>query len=75
MTLDDIVAGVNNLSRGESALWKHPNIKELIFVTTNTNIQMAAKGLNSLMFGNIQAEIFETREEALEYIHVKMTEG
>ncbi len=73
-TLDDIVAGVNNLSRGEAALWMHPNIQELIFVTTNITIQMAAKGLNSPMFGSIQAKLFETREEALAYIHVKIAE-
>ena len=73
-TLDDIVVGVNKLSRGTAALWKHPNILDLIFVTDDATIQMAAKGLDSLMFGNIEAKIFETREEALEYIRVKIGE-
>jgi predicted NBD/HSP70 family sugar kinase len=74
-SLDDIILGANKWARGQEPLWKHPNLQELIFVTTNATVRLAAKGLNSLTFGNIQAKVFETQEEALDYCRAKIAKG
>ncbi len=81
-SLDELVVGSNFAARGQhitdtrgqSPLWKHPNIKELIFVTDKRLIKLAVMGLDSLAFGNIQAKAFETQEEALAYARARIAE-
>lgn len=83
LSLDDVILaanfgarGQNNSAKGQHGpVWKHPNIQELIFVTNKKLVNLAVRGLDSLMFGNIQAKVFYTQEEALEYIRVKIAGG
>jgi hypothetical protein len=49
------------------ALFKHPNIREALLVTQSPVASLAAKGLNSPIFGNARLTIFKTLKEALEY--------
>ena len=75
LALDDIVLGSNRMARGHEPLWQHPNLLELIFISANTLFRLAAKGLDSLTFGNLKTMIFETQEEALAYCRAKIAEG
>lgn len=83
LSLDDVILAANFGARGQNTsangkhgpVWKHPNIRELIFVTDKKLVNLAVRGLDSLMFGNIQAKVFYTQEEALEYIRVKIAGG
>lgn len=67
-SLDDIIRGTNTATLTQDAVWKHPNIKKLIFVSPKRIIHLAAKGLNSASFGSLQAYIFNTVDEAIMWI-------
>ena len=83
LSLEDIVLAANIGARGpnteamnqEIPLWKHPNIQEMVFVTTRPILTLAAKGLDSLAFGNIKTKTFATQEEALGYIRARVAES
>lgn len=85
LSLDDLVLGTNAGARGhkigtkgqagEVPAFKHPNLQGLIFVSPKKLVKLAIKGMDSLMFGNIQAATFETLEEALAYTRDRIAEG
>jgi hypothetical protein len=85
LSLDDLVLGTNVGARGhnigtmdqagEVPAFKHPNLQGLIFVTSKKLVKLALKGMDSLVFGNIQAAVFETLEEALAYTRDRIAEG
>lgn len=72
MSLDDIVSASNFGSRREDALWRHPMIATLVFVTPNKLAQAAAKGLGSVAFGNIPVKTFNTCDDALAWIQAEL---
>ncbi len=74
MRLDDIILGANIGAGGQAPLWQHPNVQEVIFVTTKAIVKLAIQGLDSLPFGNTQAKAFETQEEALAYARTRIAE-
>lgn len=47
----------------------HPKVKQLIVLTNDPIIQMAASGLDNDAFGNIVVPVFRTMDEAITYIH------
>jgi hypothetical protein len=65
--VQDILSGSNEASRSERPLLKHPNIRETLVVSTSDLVKMAARGMNSPIFGNIALKVFDTLEEALTY--------
>ena len=64
---NDLLAGTNLATRGSSAVLKHPNVRENLVITTSSMLKLAAKGLNSVTFGNIDVKVFDSVEEALAY--------
>ena len=75
LSLNDIIVGANIGARSNVPLWKHPNLKEVIFVVSNATVKLAIKGLDSMPFGNIQAKAFGTQKEALDYCRTRIAEG
>lgn len=73
--LQDILSGSNEASRSERPLLKHPNIRETLVVSTSDLVKMAARGMNSPIFGNIALKVFDTLEEALAYCRQQDPEG
>ncbi|MBN2146778.1 MAG: hypothetical protein JW726_05295 [Anaerolineales bacterium] len=67
-TIRDMVDAANSLTRGRGSTWKHPNLKEIMFVSTNSTIRLAAQGLSSPVFGGFQIKVFQTLEDALVYV-------
>ena len=53
----------------------HPHVKELIIVTQAKMEELAAKGLNSDIFGNVPISVFETMEDAVAYARSRLAEG
>ncbi len=62
--LDDVILGANLATR-LTAFTKHPKLRRSIFVTTSKMIALAARGLNSPVFGNRQVYVCDTVEEAI----------
>ncbi len=73
VTMEDILQGSNRGGRGESAIWHHPRIRQTIFISDSKIIQLAARGMNSFSFGNLNIPVFPTLEEALVYIRQELS--
>lgn len=67
-TIDDAIVTANIGARGDDPIWKHPNIRDIIWVTTNRLARLGIKGLESEIFGNLSHITFDTMEEALAYV-------
>ena len=65
--LEQLISSASMMTRGERPLWKHPMIRQTVIVSNASMIQLAAKGLNSDIFGNIAVKVFGTTEEAVDY--------
>lgn len=64
--LDDVILSAS-LGTRQTQFLRHPKIREAILVTRSKLVALAAKGLDSLTFGNAKIKVFETRDEALAY--------
>jgi hypothetical protein len=66
LSIDDITLGSNRAAReGHNPLWHDPRIKQIVFVSTNKAVHLAAKGVNTLPFGFSNVKVFNTLDEAL----------
>jgi hypothetical protein len=73
--LNTIISGANFASRGIGAIFHHPSILQVVFVTTSKLVDLAAAGLNSPVFGNLHVKVFPTLDSALAYVREKASEG
>ncbi len=73
LNLNTLVSGTNFASRGIGALFHHPNVQQVIFVTTSKLVNLAANGLNSPVFGYVDVEVFPTLEAALAHAQEKVS--
>ncbi len=76
VSLEEMIAASNLGARGKAVdmqveddtpLWHHPNIIENVVVSKSGIIKLAAKGLSSNAFGNLNIKVVETMEDALAY--------
>ncbi|MBN1310279.1 MAG: hypothetical protein JXB30_02590 [Anaerolineae bacterium] len=58
---------INLVTRGERPLWHHPMLRQIVVVSNTRLAQLAAKGLNSEVFGNLSIRVFGTLDEALDF--------
>jgi hypothetical protein len=65
--LKDVILAANQAARGSNAVFHHPNFREVLLVTDSRLIDLAARGLDSEIFGNVPVSVFGTFEEALAY--------
>ncbi len=68
VSLSDLISTASLVARGEGAVYHHPNMKEVLVVTDKKIISLGAEGLRSDIFGNVPISVFETMEEALDYV-------
>ncbi len=82
--VEDVISAANSgaLGRGSSGtgqdeipVWKHPNVQGRALITENGLIKLAAKGLNSRAFGNLDVTIVSTLEEALDHCRAVIAQG
>lgn len=67
LSLDDVVHSANKDARGEEPLFHHSKLRGLLVVSPSDMVRLAAKGLTTITFGNVNARAFRTVDEALEY--------
>ena len=63
--LSDVISVANLAARGRN-IAKHPKLKGVIAITTDRMIDLAARGMNSEVFGHLSITVFPTLDEALE---------
>jgi hypothetical protein len=71
ISFDDTLALINRVARGEDSLLRHPNIREIIYVISNSFQRAVAEGLDSEWFGNLKVELVYSLDEAFDYIRSK----
>ena len=68
MGLDDLIQA-SNLATNMTGVFRHPNVKLIISVTKDVMLNLAARGLRSPVFGNINMETYPTFDEAMARAH------
>jgi hypothetical protein len=64
----EITTSVNIATRIDHPNFRHPNVRQVIFVSDCPAWTLVAKGLNTKIYGNLVIPVFPTLDEALEYI-------
>ena len=64
----DVVAGLASFTRGDLAVVKHPNFRELLVVTNSSTLKMATNALGQAQYGGISAHVFESLDEVFAYM-------
>lgn len=75
LAFDDVLTAVSRGARGEKPLWHHPMVRQAICVTQSRFIKMAVNGLNSPIFGRLNAKVFETLDEAFAYCQSEIVQS
>ena len=63
----DMVGLLGGVTKGNRALFKHHNLREIIIVTDSKLVNLGAKSLGQKQYGNLPVSVFETPEEAFAY--------
>lgn len=66
-SIDDIITGAELVAKGQHPLYKHPNIRQVIYVTTSQMLKLAAAGMSSEQFGKIAIKLFDNLDDALKF--------
>jgi hypothetical protein len=74
LKIEEVITSASLLARGTNALFHHPNIREILLVTEVKLVQLAAKGLDSDVFGNLPVKSFESEDEAFAYARAQIAE-
>lgn len=72
LNFEDLLKGTKLVSSGEKALYRHANVREVLYVSTREMIKMAAAGLGHEKFGNLNVQVFDSLKAALEYAREKL---
>jgi hypothetical protein len=72
--LQGVVSSASMVARGEDPVWHHPNIWEVIVVTSANIVKMSVDGLRHAAFGHLKIQAFSTAEDALDYARGKIAE-
>ena len=67
-SFNDVMTMIKDGVLGEHTIVNHPMNKGISLITDKRFYQMAAKGLNTASFGNLQIEIFKTVDEAIAWV-------
>ncbi len=69
--IDDLFQSASTL-RKENSIWKHPNIRQVIVITEDPLLRLAAKGMGSPLLGGFNVKLFDSVEEALAYVRSQL---
>lgn len=58
----------NTGAREDNSAWRHPNVRQVIFISDLEIVHRGVAGLDSTAFGNFKALVFNTMDEALDHI-------
>jgi len=64
-TFEDTVAGSALAALGESPVFHHRNVKQVLLVVADDMQAMSGKGMQSKTYGNVNIETFTNIEDAL----------
>ncbi len=65
--IDDLFQSASTLRR-ENSIWKHPNIRQVIVITPDPLLRLAAQGMKSPILGGFNIKLFDSVPEARAYV-------
>jgi hypothetical protein len=68
MTFDELLIAANIGAQGKDANFHHPMNRKTLFVTQNAAVSIAAEGLSGEVFGNVNAAVFSSLDDALAHV-------
>lgn len=68
MDFGEMIFAMADLTHGESAVWRHPMLKELIVITGSSMIRLGANSLRQMQYGNLKTAAFATLNEAYQHL-------
>ncbi len=68
MTLEEIVKASNNAARGADPNFHHAKTRAVLVVSDEEINEVIVKGLQTPAFGNVNIQLFKTREAAFGYV-------
>lgn len=72
VNMDDVQVGSNVMARQSGMNFHHPNMIEVIVVTTDVVIRQAFAGMQSEVYGRVKMHLVEAIDEAFAYIQEKL---
>jgi hypothetical protein len=75
LNFSDLVASMATATKGGKAVLRHPNIKQIIAVTTSDLLALGAKALKQAQYGQLEAQVFSSLDEALTYVRQAIATG
>ena len=75
LDFDGLTKGTANAAFGVQSLFNHPNIKEVVIITTQKALIFAIEQMNSTpsVYQSAPISVAATREEALSYAHAQFS--
>jgi len=67
LKVEEIIIGAKLVASGKHPLYRHKNIRQLIYITSNETMRLAAAGLANEAFGRIIIKLFDDLDEALKF--------
>ena len=67
LNMEDVSVGAMSVALSQNPLFKHPKFLGIGFVTSSEILAMAAKGLDSELYGHIKIEIFDSVDDAVNF--------
>ena len=69
----DMVGLMGFVTKGNTAFLKHPNIREVVIITSSDLLKLGAKALGQQQYGGVPVSVFGSPEEAFEYMRTQIT--
>ena len=67
LTFGDAIAGMASVTRGNTAVFKHPNLRQLLVVTTSNLVELTTRAFGQEQYGGVKSEAFGSLDEAIDY--------
>jgi len=67
LTFGDAIAGMASVTRGSTAVFKHPNLRQLLVVTSSNLVELTTRAFGQEQYGGVRSETFGSLDEAIEY--------
>jgi len=66
--IEDLIIAFNSYVRGSRAWLRHPNLKEFVLVTQDTDKLSPSREMRKILLGDIPVRIFTQSDTALDFI-------
>lgn len=73
LSLSEAALSVHMAAADGNAVLRHPHLRELLMVTTQKIVEMAALGLNAAAFGYVPVRVFAALPDALAYVREQVS--